>query len=138
MEWWRGWAGGEGGEGGGTTEGGVLLRRKHTNEQWRKVGFEFNLSTRLKPRVVSQMLPDNSVHLPRLEFVSVHNSGVWGGAQEGKAGKGEAQVVEVSFLLRSAAKKEYTLFAMCDSWIACDVVLPLHLKVRLATNPLLL
>mmetsp|Transcript_12528 Transcript_12528/g.37597 ORF Transcript_12528/g.37597 Transcript_12528/m.37597 type:complete len:727 (-) Transcript_12528:1258-3438(-) len=51
-------------------------------------------------------------------------------SKEGKAGKGEAQVVEVSFLLRSAAKKEYTLFAMCDSWIACDVVLPLHLKVQ--------
>ncbi len=36
--------------------------------------------------------------------------------------------MEVSFLLRSAAKKEYTLFAMCDSWIGCDVHVPLHLK----------
>lgn len=34
---------------------------------------------------------------------------------------------------RTAARKEYTLFVMCDSWIGADRIVPLKLKVRSST-----
>ncbi len=40
------------------------------------------------------------------------------------------QLVEVKFMPRTAARKEYTLFVMCDSWIGADQLVPLKLKVR--------
>lgn len=40
------------------------------------------------------------------------------------------QLVEVKFMPRTAARKEYTLFVMCDSWIGADRIVPLKLKVR--------
>lgn len=41
----------------------------------------------------------------------------------------KGQLVEVKFMPRTAARKEYTLFVMCDSWIGADRVVPLKLKV---------
>jgi hypothetical protein len=40
------------------------------------------------------------------------------------------QLVEVKFMPRTAARKDYTLFIMCDSWIGADRVVPLKLKAR--------
>jgi hypothetical protein len=38
------------------------------------------------------------------------------------------QLVEVKFMPRTAARKDYTLFVVCDSWIGADRILPLKLK----------
>lgn len=39
------------------------------------------------------------------------------------------QKVTIPFVIRSSVKRQYALFVMCDSWIGCDLVLPLNIKV---------
>jgi hypothetical protein len=43
-------------------------------------------------------------------------------------GGATGQLVEVKFMPRTAARKDYTLFVVCDSWIGADRIVPLKLK----------